>query len=79
MSNPKVSKTTYPEKQPPQDEWCRQYGVASAYRKPTPYYGGNDFNTRVFSGRPARVSRSNWFGKITEVFFNILNKKTWVG
>jgi hypothetical protein len=51
--------------------------VASAYRKPTPYYGGNHFNTRVFLGETA--ARSNWFGKITEVFFNILNKKTWVG
>ena len=77
MSNPKVNKTTYPEKRPPQDEWFRQYGVASAYRKPTSYYGGNHFNTRVFLGETA--ARSNWFGKITKVFFNILNKKTWVG
>ena len=41
----KVIKTTYPEKQLTQDEWFRQFGVASFYTKPTPYYGGNVFNT----------------------------------
>jgi len=68
--NPKVSKTTYPETQPPQDEWFRQFGVASGYSKPTPYYGGNEFNTRVFLGG---TTRPNWFGKI----FNILNPLSW--
>ena len=68
--NPKVSKTTYPEKQLTQQEWFRQYGVASAYTKPTPYYGGNEFNTRVFLGG---MTRPNWFGKI----FNILNPLSW--
>ena len=67
--NPKVSKTTYPEKQLTQDEWFRQYGVASAYTKPTPYYGGNEFNTRVFLGRPQRSALSILFGK----FINNLN------
>jgi hypothetical protein len=68
--NPKVSKTTYPENQPPQQEWFRQFGVASGYTKPTPYYGGNEFNTRVFLGG---TTRPNWFGKI----FNILNPLSW--
>ena len=67
--NPKVSKTTYPEKQLTQQEWFRQYGVASAYTKPTPYYGGNVFNTRVFLGRPQRSALSILFGK----FINNLN------
>ena len=71
MSNPKVSKTTYPETQPSQDEWFRQFGVASFYTKPTPYYGGNVFNTRVYLGGTA--ARSNWFGKIV----NILNPLSW--
>jgi hypothetical protein len=68
--NPKVSKTTYPENQPPQQEWFRQFGVASGYTKPTQYYGGNEFNTRVFLGG---TTRPNWFGKI----FNILNPLSW--
>ena len=70
MSNPKVSKTTYPETQPSQDEWFRQFGVASFYTKPTPYYGGNEFNTRVFLGG---TTRPNWFGKI----INFLNPLSW--
>ena len=68
--NPKVSKTTYPDKQLTQQEWFEQFGVASGYTKPTPYYGGNEFNTRVFLGG---MTRPNWFGKI----FNILNPLTW--
>lgn len=70
-TTPKVSKTTYPEKQLTQDEWFRQYGVASGYTKPTQYYGGNVFNTRVFLGGTA--ARSNWFGKI----INLLNPLSW--
>jgi hypothetical protein len=69
--NPKVSKTTYPEKQLTQQEWFEQFGVASGYTKPTPYYGGNVFNTRVYLGGTA--ARSNWFGKIV----NILNPLSW--
>jgi len=68
--NPKVSKTTYPDKQLTQQEWFEQFGVASGYTKPTPYYGGNEFNTRVFLGG---TTRSNWFGKI----INILNPLSW--
>ena len=37
MTKERVCKTTYPEKLLPQDEWFRQFGVASAYTKPTPY------------------------------------------
>ena len=70
--NPKVSKTTYPEKQLTQQEWFEQYGVASAYTKPTPYYGGNVFNTKVFLGQH-RSPGGNWFGK----FINILNPLSW--
>jgi len=65
-----VSKTTYPDKQLTQQEWFEQFGVASGYTKPTPYYGGNEFNTRVFLGG---MTRPNWFGKI----FNILNPLSW--
>ena len=68
--NPKVSKTTYPEKQLTQQEWFEQFGVASGYTKPTPYYGGNEFNTRVFLGG---MTRPNWFDKI----INILNPLSW--
>ena len=68
--NPKVSKTTYPDKQLTQQEWFEQFGVASAYTKPTPYYGGNEFNTRVFLGG---TTRPNWFGK----FINLLNPLSW--
>lgn len=73
--NPKVSKTTYPEKQLTQDEWFRQFGVASGYTKPTPYYGGNVFNTRVFLGERYKSSSEILFGK----FINYLNPFTWVG
>jgi len=45
--------------------------VASGYSKPTPYFRGNEFNTRVFLGGTA--ARSNWFGKI----INILNPLSW--
>jgi hypothetical protein len=68
--NPKVSKTTYPEKQLTQQEWFEQFGVASGYTKPTQYYGGNVFNTRVFLGG---TTRPNWFGKI----INFLNPLSW--
>ena len=68
--NPKVSKTTYPEKQLTQQEWFQQFGVASGYTKPTPYYGGNVFNTKVFLGQ--RSTGGNLFGK----FFNIITA-TW--
>ncbi len=69
--NPKVSKTTYPEKQLTQDEWFRQFGVASFYTKPTPYYGGNEFNTQVYLGQ--RSPGGNLFGKI----INLLNPLSW--
>ena len=69
----KVSKTTYPDKQLPQDEWFRQFGVASFYTKPTPYYGGNEFNTRVFLGRPQRSALSILSGKFIKDFINNLN------
>jgi hypothetical protein len=70
MTTPKVSKTTYPDKQLTQQEWFEQFGVASGYTKPTPYYGGNEFNTKVFLGG---TTSPNWFGKI----FNILNPLSW--
>jgi hypothetical protein len=70
-TTPKVSKTTFPTDQPSQQEWFEQFGVASGYIKPTPYYGGNVFNTRVFLGG---TTSQNWFGKI----INILNPLSWV-
>ena len=71
-TTPKVSKTTYPENQPPQQEWFEQFGVASGYIKPTPYYGGNQFNTKVFLGQ-TKSAGGNLFGKI----INILNPLSW--
>ena len=71
-TTPKVSKTTYPENQPPQQEWFEQFGVASGYIKPTPYYGGNQFNTKVFLGQ-TKSAGGNLFGK----FFNLLTTFTW--
>ena len=73
MTKERVCKTTYPEKLLPQDEWFRQFGVASAYTKPIPYYGGNHFNTRVFLGRPQRSSRSILSGRFIKDFINNLN------
>lgn len=72
--NPKVSKTTYPEKQLTQDEWFRQFGVASGYIKPTPYYGGNVFNTKVFLGQPESMTQ-----KLSGKLNNILKLFAWVG
>lgn len=71
MTKERVLKTTYPDKQLTQDEWFCQFGVASHYHKPTPYYGGNEFNTQVFLGGTA--TRSNWFGKFIKDFINNLN------
>ena len=71
-TTPKVSKSTFPENQPSQQEWFRQYGVASGYTKPTPYYGGNVFNTKVFLGQH-RSPGGNLFGKI----INFLNPLSW--
>ena len=73
MTKEKVVKTTYPDKHLTQDEWFRQFGVASAYTKPTPYYGGNHFNTLVFLGRPQRSSRLILSGRFIKDFFNNLN------
>ena len=78
MKNLKLSKTTYPTDQPSQDQWFRQFGVASAYIKPTPYYEGNRFDTKVFLGQ-TRSSSRNLFGKVVNRFYNILNLFTWVG
>jgi hypothetical protein len=72
--NPKVSKTTYPEKQLTQDEWFRKFGVASGYIKPTPYYGGNVFNTKVFLGQPESMTQ-----KLSGKLNNILKLFAWVG
>ena len=72
--NPKVSKTTLPTERPPQDEWFRQFGVASGYIKPTPYYGGNVFNTKVFLGQPESIR-----GKLSGKLHNILKLVAWVG
>ena len=71
-TTPKVSKSTFPENQPSQQEWFRQFGVASFYTKPTPYYGGNEFNTKVFLGQTTSTG-GNLFGKI----INILNPLSW--
>jgi hypothetical protein len=72
-TTPKVSKSTFPENQPSQQEWFQQFGVASGYTKPTPYYGGNEFNTKVFLGQH-RSTGGNLFGK----FFNIITETfTW--
>lgn len=49
MTKERVSKTTYPEKQLPQDEWFRQFGVASFYTKPTPYYEAMCLTPESFS------------------------------
>jgi hypothetical protein len=69
-----VSKTTYPEKQLTQDEWFRKFGVASGYIKPTPYYGGNVFNTKVFLGQPESMTQ-----KLSGKLNNILKLFAWVG
>ena len=71
-TTPKVSKSTFPENQPSQQEWFEQFGVASGYIKPTPYYGGNQFNTKVFLGQ-TKSAGGNLFGK----FFNLLTTFTW--
>ena len=73
MTKERVLKTTYPEKHLTQDEWFRQFGVASFYTKPTPYYGGNHFNTQVFLGQPQRSSQSILSGRFIKDFFNNLN------
>ena len=72
MTTPKVSKTTFPTDQPSQQEWFEQFGVASGYTKPTPYYGGNEFNTKVFLGQ-TKSAGGNLFGKI----INLLNPLSW--
>ena len=69
---PKVSKSTFPTDQPSQQEWFEQFGVASGYIKPTPYYGGNEFNTKVFLGQ-TKSAGGNLFGKI----INLLNPLSW--
>ena len=79
INKEKVSKTTYPENPLTRDEWYKKFGVASGYVPRTKYYTGNEFNSNVYLNRTNRVTSRNLFGKITEVFFNILNKKTWVG
>jgi hypothetical protein len=71
-TTPKVSKSTFPENQPSQQEWFQQFGVASGYTKPTSYYGGNVFNTKVFLGQH-RSPGGNLFGKI----INFLNPLSW--
>jgi hypothetical protein len=74
MTTPKVSKSTFPNEQPTQDEWFRQFGVASGYIKPTPYYGGNVFNTKVFLGQPESMTQ-----KLSGKLNNILKLFAWVG
>ena len=70
----RVKKTTFPNEQLPQDEWFREFGVASGYIKPTPYYGGNVFNTKVFLGQPESMTQ-----KLSGKLNNILKLFAWVG
>jgi len=75
-TTPKVSKTTFPDKQLTQDEWFHQFGVASGYSKPTPYYGGNVFNTKVFLGQH-RSPGGNLFGNIIHFISNTITTLSW--
>lgn len=72
----KLSKSTYPSNQPLREEWYRQYNVGSGYTKPTRYYSGNRFDTRVFLGEPRRSS-NNLFGKIIYSFYKNLTSFKW--
>lgn len=72
----KLSKSTYPTNQPSQDEWFRKYGVGSGYIRPTQYFSGNHFDSRVFLGEPRR-SGHNLFGKIIYSFYKNITSYTW--
>jgi hypothetical protein len=72
-TTPKVSKTTFPDRQLTQDEWFAQFGVASRYTKPTPYYGGNEFNTEIFKRKQTTSSP----GGILSGIINFLTTFTW--
>lgn len=71
-TTPKVSKSTFPTDRPSQQEWFQQFGVASGYTKPTPYYGGNEFNTEIFKRK-----QSNSPGGILSGIINILTNFIW--
>ena len=69
----RISKTTYPNQRPTQDEWFRQFGVASGYTKPTNFYNGNEFDTNVFKKKQTRNSPGGMLSGI----INFLTSFTW--
>ena len=73
----KLSKSTYPTDQPSQQEWFEQFSVGSGYIKPTPYYGGNEFNTKVFLGQ-TRSTGGNLFGNILQFIHQTIVTLSWV-
>lgn len=43
-----VASVVHPTDRPTQDEWMEQLRVSSGYVAPTPYFQGNEFDTRIF-------------------------------
>ena len=73
----KVSKSTFPTDQPSQQEWFEQFGVASGYIKPTPYFQGNQFNTRIFLNQKTSPG-GNLFGNILQFIHQSIVTLLWV-
>jgi hypothetical protein len=43
-----LASVSHPPNKPSQDDWVNEFRVSSGYVAPTPYFTGNEFNTRIF-------------------------------
>ena len=55
----RVSKVTLPEQPLSYNEWVEKYRFGKGYTAPTPYFGGNEFDTRKF-GRKSSIPQVSW-------------------
>ena len=55
----KVSKVTRPTEPLPYNEWVEKYNFGRGYTAPTPYFLGNEFDTRRF-GKESPIRELSW-------------------
>jgi hypothetical protein len=68
-----VASVYYPEDRPTEQEWLSEFRVSSGYVKPTPYFGGNEFNTQIFLRTEDAGRNVSWQDYLLVPFKTILN------
>ena len=79
MTKEKVSKVTLPEQPLSYDEWVEKYNFGRGYTAPTPYFLGNEFDTRRF-GKENSITKVCWQDYVKlpfTIFFKLGTLLTW--